>query len=308
MKQRNRTTLGGIAIFISAILLFSSGCSTRYMLKTTANAISPFVPEGVHMVMAGGVNTSYGQGMYAVPGLIALVGGFSEVAPNNYTLAWSASQIYVATACYNEMSRTDYASELAWQGYRFGMRSLMTHKKFRKAIESGTPVEKAVELLPKKYVQGLTWTSMSLALWMMMNLNDIMALSYAPEVNTMVKRACELDGSYYFALPYMLDAVFSSLASEMVQGCGFDRARQSYAKMKELNGGKLLLADCYWAQLYAVGIRDRKLYKELLQGVINAPDDILEYHGFYITTLAKGRAKWLLERQEMVFQNMGTVR
>jgi hypothetical protein len=78
--------------------------------------------------------------------------------------------------------------------------------------------------------------------------------------------------------------------------------------MKELNGGKLLLADCYWAQLYAVGIRDRKLYKELLQGVINAPDDILEYHGFYITTLAKGRAKWLLERQEMVFQNMGTVR
>jgi len=277
------------------------------MLKMTANIASPFIPEAVHMTMAG-TNTSYGQGMHAMPGLIALIGGFSEIAPDNYTLAWSSSQIFVATASYNEMARTDYASELAWQGYRFGMRSLMTHKKFREAVEAGTPVEKAVELLPKRYVEGLTWTSMSLALYMMMNITDIMSLSYAPEVNCMVKRACELDGTYYYGVPLMLDAVFSAMASEMVQGCGFERAKESYAKMKEANQGKLLLADAYWAQIYAVGIRDRKLYRELLEGVLNAPDDILEYQGFYITTLAKGRAKWLLAHQEEVFQNMGTVR
>lgn len=296
-----------MAVLLSVIMIVSSGCSTKFMLKTTANVIAPFIPENVHSIMAG-VDTSYGQGMNATVGVSMLVIGFSEVAPNNYTLAWSASQNLVAAASYNEMFRTDYASELAWQGYRLGMRSLMTNRKFRKAVESGMPVEKAVSLLPKKYVEGLTWTSLSLSVWMMMNMTDVMTMSYAPEVNNMIKRACELDGSYFFALPLMLDAVFSAMASEMVQGCGFDRARQSYAKMKELNGGKLILADTYWAQLYAVGIRDRKLYKELLEGVLKAPDDILEYHGRYLTTMAKGRAKWLLANQEMVFQNMGTVR
>ena len=307
MHQPLTKNFNRFAITIVVVMAFSAGCSSRNMMRLTANVVSPFIPETVHMSMAG-TNTSYGQGMYAMPGLIALVGGFSEVSPKNYTLAWSAAQIFVATASYNEMARTDYASQLAWQGYRFGIRSLMTFQRFRKAVESGTPIERAVELLPDSAVEGLTWTSMSLALWMMMNINDIMTMSYAPEVNNMIKRACEIDGAYFHAMPLMLDSVFSAMASEMVQGCGLDRARESRAKMLEVNKGTLILADAYWAQIYAVGLRDRKLYKELLNGVLNAPDDILEYKGWYLTTLAKGRARWLLDNQELVFQNMGTVR
>ncbi len=130
----------------------------------------------------------------------------------------------------------------------------------------------------------------------------------APEVNTMVKRAIELDGTYFYGLPYLLDSVFSAMASEMVLGCGLDQARKSYAKMNEISDGKLLLGHALYAQLYAVSLRDRKLFKELLNGVLEAPDDILEYRGFYMTTLAKGRAKWLLENEDLVFENMGTIR
>lgn len=296
-----------LAIIILTAFIIFTGCSKRNVVKIGAKAISPMLPDIVHMVMAG-VNTSYGQGMSGIPALISLAGGLSEIDPNNYTLGWSASQVFGATAVYNEMFNTDYASELAWQGYRYGIRSLKTHKKFRKAIETGTPVEKAVELLPKKYVEGLTWTGMSLLVWMMMNTDDIMCISYAGEANNLVKRACELDGGYFYGLPHMLNALWSAMASNLVQGCGLEPARASWAKMKEVNDGKLLLADAYWAQLYAVAIKDRKLYKTLLTNVIEAPDDILEYRGFYITTLAKGRAKWLLAHQEEIFMNLGTVR
>lgn len=296
-----------IIIVLLIIGLIGPGCSKKTILKGSVNAISPFIPEVVHGAMRG-VDTSYGQGMYAVPGLIALVGGFSEVSPNNYTLAWTSSQIYLATAVYNELDRAEYAEELAWQGYRFGMRSLMTHKKFRKAVESGVPIEKAVKMLPKKYVEGLSWTAMSISLWIMMNITDIMSITYLPEANSMVKRACELNGDYFYGLPLMLDAVLSAMASQMVQGCGLDKALVSYKKMKEVTDGKLILGDTFWAQIYAVAIRDKKLYKDLLQGVLNAPDDILPYRGYYITTLAKGRAKYLLAHEKEIFENMGTIR
>ena len=305
MFTRQTSLVWAIILIISTISY--TGCSSKMILKGTANLISPVTPEIVHMCMAG-INTSYRQGIYGPPGLLTLFAGFSEVAPNNYTIAWCNSQIFVATAAYTETTNIDYASELAWQGYRFGIRSLMTNADFKEAVESGMPVEKAVSLLSKKHVEGLTWTSLSLAFWMMMNLNDVMAISYAPEVNSMVKRAIELDGEYFHGLPYVLDAVFSAMASEMVLGCGLDRARESYAKAKEISEGKFLLLDALYAQLYAVSLRDRELYRSLLQGVLDAPDDILEYRGFYVTTLAKGRAKYLLANEDMIFENMGTLR
>lgn len=306
MNHRQRAQHLVIVFIFSLSFVFSTGCSTKFLLRGTANAVAPFIPVGVDYVMRG-IDTSYGQGLNGAPGLIALIGGFSEVSPDNYTLAWSASQIFLATAAYQEMYNIQYANELAWQGYRYGMRSLMTHRKFRKAIESGMPVEKAVNLLPEKYVEGLTWTSMSLALWMMINISELMTITYAPEANSMIKRACELNGSYFHGLPWMLDAVFSAMASQMVQGCGLERAKASYAKMKEVSDGKLLIGDAFYAQIYAVSIRDRKLYRTLLQGVLDAPDDILEGHGYYITTLAKGRAKYLLEHEVTIFENMGTI-
>ncbi len=298
-----------LALLLVCITLVYSGCSViaRPALKGAANIISPALPDIVNGSMSG-INTSYGQGMYGPPGLMILTGALSEVSPDNYTLAWTCAQLNVATAAYNEMFRPDYAKELALQGYRFGMRSLMTHGKFRKAVESGMPVEKAVKLLPKKYVEGLTWTAMSLAFHMMMNIDDVMSLTYAPEVNNMIKRAIELDGTYFYGLPYALDAVFNAMASQMVLGCGLGPAQASYNKNKEISEGKLILVDALYAQFYAVALRDHELFHKLLNDVLKAPDDILEYDGFYLTTLAKGRAKWLLEHEEQIFENMGIVK
>ncbi len=294
--------VGLLVVFLSG---FSSGCAS--ILKGGIKMAAPAVPEMVHGAMAG-INTCYGQGQYGAPGFMVFVGMMAELQPKNYTINWSASQAFIATAAYNEMFRTDYASDIAWQGYRFGLRSLKTHRKFRKALESGMPIEKAVNLLPKKYIEGLTWTAMSISMYMAMNLDDIMSITYMPQANSMLKRAIELDGSYYFGLPYAMDAAFSAMASEMVLGCGLDRAKKSYSKMREVSKGKNLLGEALYAQFYAVLLRDRVLYRKLLQNVVDAPDDVLEYHGFYITTLAKGRAKWLLAHEDQVFENMGMVR
>ena len=112
------------------------------------------------------------------------------------------------------------------------------------------PVEKAVQHMPENYVEGLTWTSPNLALYMMLNITGIMSISYAPEANNMIKCACELNGEYFFGLPYMLDAVFSAMAFQMVQGCCLDRARSSYEKMKAVTGGKFTLGDAFYGRRY----------------------------------------------------------
>ncbi len=309
LRKKDSKAIHLLATFLVCITLIFSGCSViaRPALKGAANLISPAFPDIVSSGMAG-VNTAYGQGMYGPPGLLTLAGIFSEVSPDNYTLAWSCSQLSVATAAYNEMFRPVYARDLAWQGYRFGMRSLMTHRKFREAVESGMPVEKAVNLLPKKYVEGLTWTAMSLAFHMMMNIDDVLTITYAPEVNNMIKRAIELDGTYFHGMPYALDAVFNAMASQMVLGCGLGPAQESYSKSKEISGGKLILVDALYAQFYAIALRDHELFHKLLNDVLKAPDDILEYEGFYLTTLAKGRAKWLLEHEDQIFEDMGIVK
>jgi hypothetical protein len=240
--------------------------------------------------------------------LIMRSAAFAEISPKNYTLNWTTAQLSVATAAYNEMFNPDYASALAWQGYRFGMRALKTNRKFRKAVDSGMPIERAVKLLNKKQIEGLTWTSFSLAFWMMMNINDIMSITYMGELNNMVKRACELDGTYFYGLPYAVDAPLNAIASKMVAGCGLENAKASYKKMRKISKGKLLLGDALWAQYYAVAVRDRKLYRKILNDVLDAPDDILENRGYYLTTLAKGRAQWLLDNEDKIFQNMGFVR
>lgn len=41
---------------------------------------------------------------------------------------------------------------------------------------------------------------------------------------------------------------------------------------------------------------------------MEVPNDILEGRGRLVTGLAKGRAKWLLEKESTVFENMGTTR
>ena len=157
----------------------------------------------------------------------------------------------------------------------------------------------ALQKLKKKQVEPLFWAAYAMARGISLQKNDPMQVIDLDRVEAMMRRVLELDHTFNFGSAYLFYAVYYGNRSPAIGGDP-EKAKEYLDKVDELNNGKFLLAKFYRARYYAYPKQDVQLYKQMLQEVIDAPDDI--YPGEEAATaLAKSRAKRWLSQTDMLF-------
>ena len=159
--------------------------------------------------------------------------------------------------------------------------------------------EKALQKLKKKQVEPLFWAAYAIGRGISLQKDDPMQVIDLARVELMMRRVLELDETFYFGSAHLFYAVYYGDRSPAIGGDP-EKAKESLDKVDELNNGKFLMSKFYLARYYAYPKQDLKLYKQALQEVIDAPEDI--YPGEEAaTSLAKSRAKRWLAQADMLF-------
>ena len=159
--------------------------------------------------------------------------------------------------------------------------------------------KKALQKLKKKQVEPLFWAAYAMGRGISLQKHDPMQVIDLARVELMMQRVLELDETFYFGGAHLFYAVYYGDRSPSIGGDP-EKAKEHIDYVDKLNEGKFLMAKLYLALYYAYPKQDLQLYKQALQEVIDAPQDI--YPGEEAaTSLAKSRAKRWLSQTDMLF-------
>ena len=203
---------------------------------------------------------------------------------------------------------TDTAAEMRSQAIghyvrseAYAFKALAKSDKIFKEARTVKPdvLKAALQKLEKKQVEPLFWAAYAMARGISLQKDDPIQVIDLDRVEAMMQRVIELDDTFYFGSAYLFYAVYYGDRSPAIGGDP-EKAKEYLDKVDALNEGKFLLAKFYRARYYAYPKQDVQLYTQMLQEVIDAPDDI--YPGEEAATaLAKSRAKRWLGQTDMLF-------
>ncbi len=159
--------------------------------------------------------------------------------------------------------------------------------------------EKALQRLKEKQVEPLFWAAYAMGRGISLQKDDPMQVIDLARVELMMRRILELDETFYFGGAHLFYAVYYGDRSPAIGGDP-EKAKEHIDYVDKLNNGKFLMSKFYLARYYAYPKQDVKLYKQALQEVINAPEDIFPGEEA-ATALAKSRAKRWLAQADMLF-------
>jgi fructose-specific component phosphotransferase system IIB-like protein len=235
------------------------------------------------------------------PAYIMLVDGLIEAYPNTGELLTAGCQAYtIYASSFVEDSDPGKAALLYAKAKVYGFRALSARRNFQQAA-SGT-LDDFITFLrqyEKGDVRALFWTSSAWAKWISLNLDSLEALADMPMLEATMQRVIELDGSFYYGSPHLHMAVYLA-AKPSIAGGNLDKAREHFHEAFALGADKLLSAKVLFARYYAVRLKDRALFINTLQEVLEAPlDEVPELT--LSNTLAKEKARELLERADEYF-------
>ena len=161
--------------------------------------------------------------------------------------------------------------------------------------------EKALQKLKKKQVEPLFWAAYAMGRGISLQKDDPMQVIDLARVELMMRRVIELDETFYFGSAHLFYAVYYGDRSPSIGGDP-EKAKEHIDYVDKLNDGKFLMSKFYLARYYAYPKQDVKLYKRVLQEVIDAPQDIFPGEEA-ATSLAKSRAKRWLAQADMLFDS-----
>lgn len=157
----------------------------------------------------------------------------------------------------------------------------------------------SLQKLKKKQVEPLFWAAYAMGRGISLQKDDPMQVIDLVRVELMMQRVLELDETFYFGSAHLFYAVYYGDRSPSIGGDP-EKAKEHIDYVDKINDGKFLMSKFYLARYYAYPKQDVKLYKQALQEVIDAPDDI--YPGeAAATAIAKSRAKRWLTQVDMLF-------
>jgi hypothetical protein len=235
------------------------------------------------------------------PAYLMLIDGLIQSYPDHKQLLTAACQAYASYAsAFLEDTDPATAARLYGKAKDYGFRALSSRRDFQQA-RWGTLEEFAVFLgeYERQDVPALFWTATSWAGWIKLNPDDLEALADLPIFEATLRRVLELDEAYHYGGPHILMAVYLAARPAIIGG-DLDKARVHFHRAIALGEGKLHMAKVLLAQYYAVPVRDKNLFEQILQEVVASPVDEVEELTLS-NALAKEKAEKLLEKMDECF-------
>jgi hypothetical protein len=236
-----------------------------------------------------------------MPAYLMLIDGMVQAVPDNEQLLIAAAQSYSSFASlFVEGQDNEYASLLYQRGKQYALRSLEV-RGFKEPLQRPfDDFKEGLKRLGKKDVPYIFWAATCWVNWIRLNLDSIEAISELPRVESLMKRALELDEGFYYGGPHLFMGIWFASRPKIVGG-DLKKAQEHFLKALDLGQGKFLMAYVYYANYYARKITDKDLFTSALQKVLEtpaetSPDLVL------INTVAKKQAKELLSHVGEYFE------
>jgi len=278
-----------VALCCLAVPLLFGGCST--LMKSGVRHATPLFEGMIDQVQQGDDVRLLREGL---PALLILLDGLLAETPDNRPLLVLASQANMAFALgFIEQEDPERAGRIYRKGREYGLRALKQNRKFARALEAGERYPEAVRLLTRKDLPALFWTANNWAAWMNLNLRDTRAIFDQPTILALMRRALELDETYYYGGPHLFFASYYANLPPIMGGSA-EKSRKAFEEVARISGGRFLMADVFFAQYYAPLILDRELFESTLRKVLDTPPDI-DPDIRVMNELAKERARRLLD-------------
>jgi hypothetical protein len=289
---QNRTRF----FFFLCLLFFLSSCLPNK--KLTVGATATLLEEVARASYRQSDLRILREGM---PAYLMLIDGMVQTVPDNEQLLIAAAQSYSSFASlFVEDQDKEYANLLYERGKQYALRSLEM-RGFKEPLQrSFDDFKEGLKRLGKKDVPYIFWAATCWVNWIRLNLDSIEAISELPRVESLMKRALELDEGFYYGGPHLFMGIWFASRPKIVGG-DLKKAQEHFLKALDLGQGKFLMAYVYYANYYARKMTDKDLFTSTLQKVLEtpaetSPDLVL------INTVAKKQAKELLSHVGEYFE------
>jgi len=289
---QNRTRF----FFFLCLLLLLSACLPNK--KLTVGATATLLEEVARASNRQSDLRILREGM---PAYLMLIDGMVQAMPENEQLLIAAAQSYSSFASlFVEDQDKEYANLLYGRGKQYALKSLEM-RGFKEPLQRPfDEFKEGLNHLGKKDVPYIFWTATCWANWIRLNLDSMEALSELPRVETMMKRALELDEGFYYGGPHLFMGIWYA-SRPKIAGGDLKKAQGHFLKALDLGQGKFLMAYVYYANHYARKMMDKDLFTSTLQKVLEtpaetSPDLVL------LNTVAKKQARELLSHVGEYFE------
>jgi hypothetical protein len=205
----------------------------------------------------------------AIPSNLKLLEGLLKNDPNNKKILTALTLGFTGySMLFVEDHDPERASRLYNRAKDYGISALGKKGDLLKTTGGlkKDQVASALKTINKNDLEALLWTTVAWSAWINLNLDQPIALAQLGVSQACLERVMELDGDYFYGLPYILMGVSLSARPPMLGGDP-NRASLYFKKALELNQRKFILTQYYYARFYAVRTQNKKLFVELLDEI-----------------------------------------
>ena len=304
------------ALLLLVLGLLASGCFTQLAAGTTVKVIGRAAPA-----IQRYEDTELAE--EAMPASISTLEGLLEIRPDDTDLRALLARTYSSYGFgfLEDRMEEALAKDDEANAERYRLRAGMAYRRARElALGSLTlweddgggadgHIKKGLgawtEYLKEfddaeDHTPTLFWAAYSWARYIGLNRDDMNALADLPLVNALADRIFVLDHTFMGHAPHALRAGLIGTAPAQLGGRPED-AKKEFEIAIAATGGKNLMYHVVQAQIVAVALQDRALYKRLLTTVIEAPTDLNKDERL-LNQIAKRRAERYLRQIDQLFE------
>jgi len=301
----------GIGMFVVGLVALV-GCDTEKLAADSTAALFGRAAPGIEQ------HWDYDLVGKSFPASIIQLEGLLRIVPDNETIGLSLIAAYIGYGTGWIEDRVEVADiEDDWEeADHLRRRALVMYTRgwelskhflrnrdvgFDDALKGGVDTLEAwlnAVFTEKQDAAILLWSGASLGARINMGMEDMDTVADLPLAKVILNRSVELDPDFMFMIGKMTMGVLA--ASEFPPD--MDRAKLILDDVLEKTERRNLMVQMNMARYYAVNIGDHKLFKELLQEVLDAGDVLPEAR--LSNTIARRRAQRYLDQIEFFFSDL----
>jgi hypothetical protein len=151
----------------------------------------------------------------------------------------------------------------------------------------------------KEDVEALFWTGYAWAGAIRKKVNSPLAVSELPRAVGLIEQVLRLNPNYHYGIAQFFMGVYLADRPKMLGG-NPKKSKEEFDAGFKISDGKYVMGKYLMARYYAVATQDLPLFRQLLNEVIQSPEDLLPNQRLS-QEIARGWAKLLKDREKEFF-------
>ena len=249
--------------FILSILglLVCQGCSVNRLLLNTA---SGFFEDGISVLYQ---EDDLDIAEKFLANNLKMIEMLLTKDPDNPNLNLMAAQGFGAYAmAFVEDREPLRADRLYQRGFGYALKALPKKKRFTPKIRAAA-LEEKLENYTTAEVPALFWIGYNWGQHILRHLDDPRILVNLAKVEMIMHRVLELDQMYNYAGVHLFYGSYYAARPPLLGG-NPAKGKEYFENCLELNQGRMMIANVYFAKYYAIQMLDKELFDRLLDEVL----------------------------------------